>query len=58
MHHSEAEKIALEHQAAKLFMRCYERNTGKRIVSALKSAFLSFNLFCVVVNDLVVIIHR
>ncbi|MEP0074090.1 MAG: hypothetical protein ABJE79_15465 [Marinomonas sp.] len=31
MHHSEEEKIALEHDAAKLFMRCYERNTGKPI---------------------------
>jgi len=31
MHKSEQEKIALEHQAAKLFMRCYERNTGKPI---------------------------
>lgn len=31
MHHSEQEKIELEHQAAKLFMRCYERNTGKHI---------------------------
>lgn len=31
MHHSEQEKIALEHQAAKLFMRCYEFNTGKHI---------------------------
>ncbi|MGR0279656.1 hypothetical protein ACUM5Y_11500 [Marinomonas dokdonensis] len=31
MHQSELEKIALEHEAAKLFMRCYERNTGKAI---------------------------
>ncbi|MEL0613496.1 hypothetical protein [Marinomonas arenicola] len=31
MSHSEEEKIALEHQAAKLFMRWYERNTGKTI---------------------------
>jgi hypothetical protein len=31
MHSSQQEKIALEHQAAKLFMRCYERNTGKHI---------------------------
>lgn len=28
---SESEKIALEHQAARLFMRSYERQTGKRI---------------------------
>jgi hypothetical protein len=31
MHNSEQEKIELEHLAAKLFMRCYERNTGKHI---------------------------
>ncbi|MCB5160632.1 hypothetical protein [Marinomonas algarum] len=31
MHNSQKEKIALEHQAAKLFMRCYEKNTGKPI---------------------------
>ena len=31
MHHSELEKIALEHEAAKLFMRCYEANTGKAL---------------------------
>lgn len=31
MHNSEQEKIELEHQAAKLFMRCYENNTGKHI---------------------------
>lgn len=31
MHDSEKEKIELEHLAAKLFMRCYERNTGKHI---------------------------
>jgi hypothetical protein len=31
MHKSEQEKIKLEHQAAKLFMRCYEHNTGKHI---------------------------
>ncbi|MBJ7538891.1 hypothetical protein [Marinomonas transparens] len=31
MHDSDREKIELEHQAAKLFMRCYERNTGKPI---------------------------
>lgn len=30
-HHSDAEKIALEHQAAKLFMRWYEHDTGKHI---------------------------
>ncbi|TPE51323.1 hypothetical protein FJM67_09485 [Maribrevibacterium harenarium] len=29
--HSEEEKIRLEHDAAKLFMRWYERNTGLRI---------------------------
>ncbi len=28
---SEAEKIRLEHEAAKLFMRCYEHDTGKEI---------------------------
>lgn len=31
MHYSEQEKVELEHQAAKLFMRWYERNTGKHI---------------------------
>ncbi|BFM47841.1 hypothetical protein [Marinomonas sp. THO17] len=31
MNDSEKEKIELEHQAAKLFMRCYEKNTGKPI---------------------------
>lgn len=31
MHQSEEEKIELEHQAAKLFMRWYEKNTGKHI---------------------------
>ena len=31
MPRSEHEKIALEHDAAKLFMRWYERNTGKKI---------------------------
>lgn len=31
MHNSIKEKIELEHQAAKIFMRCYERNTGKHI---------------------------
>ena len=31
MSSSEQEKIALEHQAARLFMRWYERNTGIRI---------------------------
>ncbi|AEF55175.1 hypothetical protein [Marinomonas posidonica] len=31
MQESEREKIELEHQAAKLFMRCYEKNTGKPI---------------------------
>ncbi|MFT2110801.1 hypothetical protein [Marinomonas sp. 2405UD68-3] len=28
---SEEEKIRLEHEAAKLFMRCYEHDTGKEI---------------------------
>lgn len=31
MNPSDVEKIALEHQAAKLFMQWYERNTGKKI---------------------------
>ncbi|SBS30729.1 hypothetical protein MSP8887_02562 [Marinomonas spartinae] len=31
MHQSEEEKIELEHQAAKIFMRWYEKNTGKPI---------------------------
>lgn len=31
LNHSEQEKIALEHSAAKLFMRWYEANTGKQI---------------------------
>ncbi|MCW8944627.1 MAG: hypothetical protein OQL27_07615 [Sedimenticola sp.] len=31
MQSSEHEKIQLEHQAAKLFMRWYEQNTGKKI---------------------------
>lgn len=30
-HRSESEKIALEHDAARLFMRWYERNTGEKI---------------------------
>lgn len=31
LHPSQREKIELEHEAAKLFMRCYEQNTGKPI---------------------------
>ncbi|WP_416307867.1 hypothetical protein [Neptunicella sp. SCSIO 80796] len=31
LHQSEQEKISLEHQAAKLFMRWYEHNSGKHI---------------------------
>ncbi|TYL48320.1 hypothetical protein [Marinomonas sp. IMCC 4694] len=31
MHKSEKEKVLLEHEAARLFMRCYESNTGKAI---------------------------
>ena len=31
LHQSETEKLELEHQAAKLFMRWYEHDTGKRI---------------------------
>ncbi|MEP7705049.1 hypothetical protein [Paraglaciecola sp. 25GB23A] len=31
LHQSETEKLELEHQAAKLFMRWYEHDSGKRI---------------------------